>query len=119
MKIEIEKIKRIIELANERERLEREEQGPRNESGVVDLAKLVNSTAHIPLMDYLNTLTRDELIEITAILWIGSDNGDPTNWSNLLNEANNVTSIDYISSKGPLASYLQIGLVKLENNSTN
>lgn len=74
------------------------------------------------LYDLVHGLSPDQLIELTALLWLGRGDGDETAdmWDELIeNATDQATTItedcEYVLSKAPLGEYIANGLKKLAN----
>lgn len=70
------------------------------------------------LMDKVAVLSRPEIIELCALMWLGRGAGGEVaeDWDTLISEASDQhadSMVDYITAKSPLAEYLRAGLRKL------
>ncbi len=69
------------------------------------------------LKDYLNSLSAQERVELSALMWLGRGDADEQieDWDSLITLAYETgDDIDYIVDKEPLATYLRQGLAKFK-----
>ena len=116
--LSIDKVKSIIRLANEC-------YPPSNEFKVTNLSDvgldeiLRSNPKEIMLEDEISSLSRDEIIELAALMWLGREVETSKDWDDLISDATEIYNdsiVGYIAEKVPLAEYLTNGLLKLREN---
>ncbi|MFC4725751.1 DUF3775 domain-containing protein [Glycocaulis abyssi] len=76
------------------------------------LGAYISSPEHQALVNYIANLSKDELVELTALIWLGRGDGD--DFDGLIEHAGRSRGpgdVDYIVEKSPsLPTYLSAGL---------
>jgi len=78
---------------------------------------LVMTPTERALLDFLEALSRDEMVELMALTWLGRGSGGETreDFAGLVQHARIVSedAAEYVAGKAPLADYLEAGIAKL------
>ncbi len=74
------------------------------------------NTAFETLYKYIDELSNEERADLIALMWLGRGAGgeEPKYFSEIVEQAK-IHSSEYVASKAPLAQYLEDGLEKLNN----
>lgn len=110
-----DRLAEIIELAEKAN----PSRAPRIVSGddLLSMASLKPTDEEIELRRALRALSKDELCELMAVMWIGRGEHEPSAFDDLVRHAFNSSDegdICYVAGKSPLARYLRDGLRKLD-----
>lgn len=113
-------VNRVIDLANEASQARKERAGRDVSIDEAFLASVEFSSEERTLLKYLEALSRDQIAELLAIMWIGRghEGETPDNYDRLVRHAHTLfdstdEAAPYMIMKSPLAAYLASGLQRL------